>query len=327
MANHGVAAIILFGLTGLFASQSMATSYISCDGCSPAQMDSAAVSNGVGRVLVGDIIHHRMQAFRVYRANRPRVLGLQKGMQNQMYADLDSVDAQESAAFMDYVEFHDSDPVGYRKHYDLRIVKPGESVGVPNAPAALTLNALIHSDAGARYHPESAPVPGGGTVSYPTPGTNVYDVINSGPKQNAFLSWVGSLTVFGISNQMNTAISAASVLHITDPDDMPTLSFTVTFEDGSHVGVYVDLKQAPAQILVNETSGVDSHGNNVPATPDAVAGSGKQFYDFTGAGNPTDHADMYQQITSLGSHVSASAWQYACVRVGGQVGANCAWVK
>lgn len=328
MDSRNLVATMLFCFTTFFVSQSIATTYIPCDGCSFSQMSNVAVSHGVGRVLVGNVPGNTMQAFRVYLAPQPKVMSRVSNNKNTLFADLSSTSAQEAAAFSAYVEFHNAAPVGYNKHYELRIVNPGEPVGVPNSLAVKRLGDLIHSDTQS-YGPMSVPSPGGGTVDYPTPGTNVYNVINSGPQQNAFLQWLAHLTVFGISNQTGKLVQAAGILHITDSSYAPQLSFTVTFTDGSHIGVYADTKQAPIQLVVNEDSGVDSHGNNVPATEEAVTGSGTQMYDFTKSGNETDHANMYQQITRFGVNLSPNLWQYACVSSGAGVGrrADCKWVQ
>lgn len=293
---------VVFVLASCFAGAGSGAAYVPCDGCSTAQMNSAALSHGVGRVLVGNVFARRMQAYRVYLSPQPRISNTWQSAAGQLYTDIDNVSAQESAAFAAYIKFYNASPVGYHKHYDLRIVDPGEPIGVPNSRSAEDRPGG-QQGAKVRVDPEGAPAPGGGTVSYPAPGTNVYSVINSGPQQNAFLQWVGGLSIFGITSSMKNAVAAASILHLTDTSHAPAVSFTVTFTDGSHIGVYLDTTQAPPQILVNEATAVDSHGNNVPATADSIAGSGKQIYDFTGVGNVTDRPNMYQQITSYGVNV------------------------
>lgn len=304
------AAVIL----GLMTPPAFAARYIACDSCTGTQMENAALQSGVGRVLVGNVNTNSLVAFRVYLAPQPQVIGQQGPPAQHRYVDADEVSSEESSAFSELTSFYKSIPTGYHKQFNLRIVPAGQAVGLPDvARSHLGTQSNVFMPE-SKIQPFSEPAPGGGTINYPTPGTNVYDVINSGPKQNAFLSWLDGVPTYSISSILTSATKAASVLHITDTSNMPTLSFTITFEDGSHIGAYVDFSQQPPQLVINENSGVDSHGNNVPATKSAVAGSGVQKYNFGGRGNNTDRGNMRQQLGFFGIDPPASI-EWACTRI------------
>jgi hypothetical protein len=308
----------LLAFSSLLASQAFAAAYVPCDGCSFTQMQGAALGRGVGRYVVGDVIANRVEAFRLYFGTHVNSVPINNAI-GKLYIEDGDLTAQEEAAFAAYVKFYNAPPMGYQKQFDLRIVPAGSPVGVPNSAANIDMvNAgpvsameLLHN-----LSPMSVPKPGGGTVSYPNPGVNAYTVLNDGPSQNAFLSWLGSLATFNISDTLTTAVTALSVLHVTNVDHVLTISFTVTFTDGSHIGAYVDATQLPQQIVVNARTAVDSHGNNIPAAVTAVAGNGKQNYDFSGRGNITDRSNMRNQIGSFGIN-PPNTEKFACTSVAG----------
>ena len=309
---------VLLTFSGLFAQPVFASTYVPCDGCSYTQMEGAALGRGVGRYVVGNVIANNAEAFRIYFGNHAEAVGPGSAM-SRLYVDNGDMTLQEEAAFSAYVKFYNAAPMGYQKQFDLRIVPAGSPVGVPNNVVKDdTVNAVPASVMGLLHNisPMSIPKPGGGTVSYPTPGVNAYTVLNDGPSQNAFLGWLGGLATFNISDTLTTAATAFSVLHVTNVDHVLSISFTVTFTDGSHIGAYVDATQLPAQIMVNPKTAVDSHGNNIPAAVAAVAGNGSQNYDFSGRGSVTDRGNMRNQIGRFGIEPPATV-RFACTSISG----------
>lgn len=329
--NAKLIGIAIFTLFGCFVKPVFASTYIACDGCNQDQMANAALANGVGRVIVGNIPGNDVAAFRVYGGTHANVMprGPQANLATKLYVDDGSITQNELTAFSKFVEFYNAFPVGYRKQYNLQIVPAGSptgpSINVSAISSKIPVNPVVKSSSPGYFSPMGIPVPGNGTVNYPTPGTNVYSVINSGPAQNAFLGWIGNLGMFNISNTLTDFAYMLSVFHVTNINNMPMVSFTVTFTDDSRIGVYVDSSQLPMQILINQKTGVDSHGNNVPASKDAVAGNGRQDYNFLGNGNPADMGQMNSQIGAFGIPVP-STWIYACTNIGGG-SINCTYIK
>lgn len=332
MSIQYVSAIFIV-VSSVLSLPTLASTYIPCDGCSYAQMRNTAVARGVGRFVVGDVTSQQVRVFQVRSGVVVRVTGKSatenlvasggtRGGAN-LIADLGNLTPSESAAFSAYARFHNYSPVGYHKQINLFVVPVGVAVGVANSPGkvASTDRMVVKDQVAGKsaiygMTPMSVPAPGGGTVSYPTPGVNAYSVINSGPTQNAFLTWVAGLSSFNVENMINTGLSALAVFDITDVDSVPVVSITVTFADGSHVDVYIDNTQQPPQVKLNPNTAVDSHGNNIPASASAVAGNGRQEYRFTGAGAGSDKGNMGSQIGFFGIIVPASL-HYSCGSVNG----------
>jgi hypothetical protein len=323
--NYASFAVLM--LSGLFISPAIASTYVPCDGCSYGQMERTALAHGVGRYVVGNILTREVAAFRIYLANYVNNVSANdlavNSPQSRLYSDPDDLTPQENTAFSAYYAFYSAEPIGYKKQYNLRIVPSGEPVGVPNS----ILKAKVESagfkaimDEAGKVGSLSEPKPGGGTVSYPTPGVNAYTVVNGGPDQNAFLRWLGGTSTFGITGAMTNAVTSLSILHIADGGKIPGISFTVTFTDGSHIGAYVDSTQLPPQIKVNQSTAVDSYGNTIPPSFAAVAGEGKQNYGFLGRGNGSDLGNMRSQIGSFGIAVPATR-RFACTSTPG--GTHC----
>lgn len=294
-----------------FVQGTFASEYIACNGCSLSQMTNVARAHGVGRYVVGDITGNKVEALRVQS-------GIHGAIPERMTPHginqvvFDNLTPAEVQAFSYYRDFYHAAPAGYKKHYNLIIVRSG-------AAASTSYNDHVDampSSSGTRSRhfdpmPMGSPAPGGGEVSYPEPGVNAYDVVNGGPAQNAFLAWIGRLPSYGIRDQSIAAVTALSVFHIADSSAIPELTFTVTFTDGSHIGVYVDTTEHPPQLEVDPDTAVDSHGNKIPASASAVAGNGQQEYDFTGSGNGTDGENMRNQIGAFGIDPPASH-RYKC---------------
>ena len=308
-----------------FVHGAFASEYIACDGCSMSQMANVARLHGVGRYVVGDITGNKVEALRVKSGSHG---GIPEKMEpysiNQVLND--NLTPEEIQAFSSYREFHHASPVGYKKHFNLTIVPSNVPARTSNAEGNMVSpSAKPRTNAGySGAKPMGSPAPGGGEVSYPNPGVNAYAVVNGGPTQNAFLHWLGGLSAYGIRDQSIAAVMALSVFHISDASAIPGLSFTVTFTDGSHIGVYVDTAEQPPQLEVDPNTAVDSHGNNIPASAGAVAGKGKQEYDFSGRGNATDEGDMRTQIGGFGVYLPATH-RYACTSfpVSGGVQIHC----
>lgn len=296
-----------------FAPGAFASTYISCDGCSMYQMANVAKIRGVGRYVVGDAIGNKVEALRVQsgagHGTIPRVVN----PQSTNLVEYDSLTAQEVEAFSSYTRYYRAAPVGYKKHFDLTIVPAGAAAALPKQTdhRDSSPGGQVAGPQNPGLAPMGSPAPGGGTVSYPKPGVNAYTFVNGGPEQNAFLAWVGDTATYDIGNLINDSTKAVSVFHITDSSVLPALSFTVTFTDGSHIGVYVDEEEQPPQLKVDPKSAVDSHGNSIPASASAITGDGRQNYDFSGHGNSSDAGNMHGQIGGFGVDLPATN-RYAC---------------
>lgn len=294
------------------ACQAEASRYIECDSCNAAQMSAAAIGQGVGRYVVGNVTTGNVDAYRVYRSTAPQIVGgskLDPELTTNLYVDDGNITSYETAGFQALVRFYHAAPVGYQKQYILQIV--------PAGTATSTIDFVNDRQKPGVFHPMSQPSPGTARVTYPATGENVYSFVNSGAAQNGMLNWVGKQTVLGINSTFSNLVNS-SVLH-TFTGTAPNVYVTVIFTDGSHIGVYVDLTQSPPALMVNEASAVDSHGNNVPANATAVTGSGRQVYNFSGNGNVSDQGNMAGQIGSFGINVPVTGYGYACVGTPGLV--------
>lgn len=287
----------------LVAQGSSASTYIPCDNCLYSQQAALAISHGVGRYVVGNVLANNVNAFRVYSSPTQNGIGSStvNPNTNHLYSDDGQITATEKAAFSHLVAFYNTAPVGYQKQYNLQIVGVGASLNVP----------LTSKPGATGFNPNpNVTAPGVGLVKYPNPNANAYGVINGGPNQNAFLNWVGSQPTLGINGAVSNLV-ATTILKATGISPW-AIGINVQFMDGSHIGVYVDMTQTPAALLVNPASAIDSHGNNIPASLKAVTGAGRQQYGFSGNGNSTDQPNMHNQIGSFGIAVPATP-QYACV--------------
>jgi hypothetical protein len=298
----------LIVLSSLLAQQVMASTYIPCDGCSALQMTNAAIAQGVGRYIVGSVPQNRVEALRVYSGSHVNAITT-KTTARTLYVDYVDMTPAEKLAFSSYVKFYNAVPKGYHKHFNLVITGVGSAAVVSGSIGVMQpMSGRFHTG----FSPMSTPAPnGGGSVSYPTPGVTAYTVVDGGPAQSAFLGWIGGLTNYGVSDTVTAGLQTLSIFHVTNTDNLPEISFTVTFTDGSHIGVYVDITQQPPQLMVNPKTAVDSHGNTIPASYVAVAGNGKQRYDFSGDGNGSDIMNMHKQIHGFGIDLPASS-RYEC---------------
>ncbi len=318
--------ILPFLIAITFAPGAFASTYVPCDGCSMSQMQNVARRQGVGRYVVGDIIGNKIEAFRV-QSGTHGTLPQRMAPHSISRVAYDNLTSQEIQAFSYYKQFYDAPPAGYKKHFNLTIVPSGASSSVSTGVAnrSLSSNGPMAKSMYSGLMPMGSPAPGGAEVSYPASGVNAYTVVNNGPTQNAFLYWLGGLSTYDIHDQSIAAVTAMSVFHITDSSALPELTFTITFTDGSHIGVYVDNTKHPPQLEVDSNTAVDSHGNNIPASADAVAGKGRQEYDFSGNGNGGDEKSMGSQIGAFGIDLPATE-RYACTSypgVGGGIETHC----
>ena len=71
-------------------------------------MRSAALAQGQGRYLVGNVPGHKLLAFLVYYAPQPQVVGRPTSLANHLYADLDTISPDESGAFVKYTNLYDA---------------------------------------------------------------------------------------------------------------------------------------------------------------------------------------------------------------------------
>jgi hypothetical protein len=306
-----------------FTHATMASTYIQCDTCTIEQLTSTALAHGVGRYVVGNISTNSVVAVKVYQSSHQNAIGAKPVADTDaLYTEDGNITAAETAAFTTLVNFYNAAPVGYQKQYTLQIVPAGTSADAYKPISSAYDPSLIAKGP----HPLNQPAPGAAKVTYPDTGENAYSFVNSGAYQNAMLNWVGNQTVLGLNSTISNAVNS-SILHTLAPGQAPAVFVTVVFTDGSHIGVAVDFTQSPPALVVNETSAVDSHGNNIPATMAAITGSGKQIYNFANPGNPNDSKDMTQQIEAFGVSPpsgSSATGAYACVSTQNKV--TCTWV-
>lgn len=308
------ASILIAASLALFGQSAFASTYIPCDNCTFGQQATTAISHGVGRYVVGNVLGNDVNAFRVYLAFNQNAIGTGIASPNgmQLYSDDGVITAAETAAFSSLVAFYNAAPVGYQKQFNLQIVAAGTSSLTPMATV------------GAGGLKPSVTAPGVGSVQYPTPGINAYNVLNGGPQQNQFLNWVGNLPQLAINSTVSNLVGT-SILRAVGASPW-SVGITIYFTDGSHIGAYVDMTQTPAALLVNPASAIDSHGNNIPASKAAVSGTGQQNYSFGGLGNSTDQPNMKVQIVGFGISVPPSnVITYGCVTTLG--GTTCTAIR
>src|SRR5574337_627966 len=107
-----------------FVQGTFASEYIACNGCSLSQMTNVARAHGVGRYVVGDITGNKVEALRVQS-------GIHGAIPERMAPHginqvvFDNLTPAEVQAFSYYRDFYHAAPAGYKKHYNLIIVRSG----------------------------------------------------------------------------------------------------------------------------------------------------------------------------------------------------------
>lgn len=250
-------------------SPAMASTYLSCDGCGAAQMRQTALRQGFGRYLVGSVTDQKLRAFRVMP---------EAGAGSALQASDGEIYPPEREGFAALVRFYNAGPVGYHKHFTVQF------------PGAGDTSAAAAGKAG----------PLGPTMNFADTKTNAYDVVDGGPRQNAFLQSIknsGAFKTYGKPPFVEIFPSA----------------LTVAFADGSRIRVYIDTGTLPHQLSVRPNSAHDSHSNTLPSSWLAIAGEGTTQYSFAGAGNPSDVQQMRHRLESFRIEVPAGN-SYVCSR-------------
>ena len=266
-----------------------------CNGCGEAQKQDLAkhqYSNlQTGIVYVGDLNIRSYTAYDVYTdiddshgaPPYPRIKYATATTPQSPYKDIVGA----------VIGYYYSGPVGW--HKGIKIGTNGQVTG----PVANTL-----------------------TAPYDNPNVNVYDVINPGAAQNKLTDWVGKQAGTALNYASHFMDTLGASFKLVDLSNAPTIQIEIQFSDGSHITVNEDFSSTNPKMLVDETSGRDSHNNNVPGmTSNKNADIGT--YDFDGPGNPTDYARWQQQMQWLGYTIntttggSAGGWHgWACVKTG-----------
>lgn len=156
---------------------------------------------------------------------------------------------------------------------------------------------------------------------------NVYDVINPGVAQNNLTDWAkGWKTTY--MNYIGVNLTGVlQAFKAVDTSHLPSIRVEITFNDGSRITLKEDFTTDPPTVTADETSGRDSHNNNVPATKAAATcNGGVCTYSFDGPGNPTDFQNWNKQMNLLGFTVvggsgstggGSGGWHgWACVKSG-----------
>ncbi len=269
---------------------------IYCNGCDDAEESAAAVSAGLGTVYVSDLVAKSVNAYSVFidvdDSTRPpaRIKEASRITPTEPFLTV----AKGANAFYNY------GAKGWNK--SVTLTSSGKFTGLGAADVV---------------------------SAYPDPNKNVYDFIDPGPTQNSLISW----TKNGTSQVMNRIaiglIDIAATFHIVDSAAVPKLKIEVDFSDGSHISIDADFSTTNALFTVDPKSGLDSHGNNVPATKEAATCStngvhGICRFNFDGPGNPSDRGDWENRMWMLGVQVdsgssgggSSGHGTWACVKSG-----------
>lgn len=203
----GPMGIIAVVLAVTAAAPAAASNYLKCDRCSAPQMRHLALQQGFGRYLVGSVSDHALRAFLVTPAS---------ATDNKLQARDGEIYPPERKAFSQLIEFYNLPPVGYDKHVTVQYPGAGDATAVTTGKAR----------------------PLGPTMSFADPETSAYDVIDGGPRQNAFLQSIknsGAFKAYGKPPFVEVFPRA----------------LTVTFADGGRIGVYIDTGELPYQLLVS----------------------------------------------------------------------------
>jgi len=282
---------LAIGAATFFTHAASATAYLGCESCSSAQMMQTAQNAGAGRFIVGDIVNKKASAFVVSVVQHV-------GAKPTLEVSSDVLSPLESKGFDGLMAFYDDAPVGYQKVYDLVI----DASSAHPTTASSWLQTMPFT------------LRGGGHVTYPSGNPSAFDLIDESPAQSKFLTWIGSMPQFGIAKAMNDLTSAISVVQVFDMTHRPGLAYVVTFADGSAMSAHVDIAQRPAQLTVNATSAIDSHGNTIPANQVAITGGGRKVYDYRGSGSAGDAPRMRTRLGYFGVTAPASV-AFACVQL------------
>jgi hypothetical protein len=264
-----------------------------CDGCSTAQQATLAGAQVTsGTVYVGNTDAGTVHAFNVYIDEND---GTSPPTRTKV-ADPVAGTSPYNQVGQAMINFHRQSPQGWHKSVVLTL--DGNMRGAPYAKSL--------------------------SVPYPDPTANVYTVINSGPNQVKLTNWAGGLvsTAFNAAGSFLSSIGAS--FKLADVAHAPKIEVEVEFNDGSHIDLNEDFSSTNPKITVDNTSGIDSHNNHVPATRSAATCSaggdhGVCEYSFNGPGNAGDYQNWKNQMGLLGVSVGGSSsggGQWACVKVG-----------
>lgn len=234
-------------------------------------MNNAALANGVGRILVGNLQGDDLQAFRIYYAPQPRsVGGVGASLKVNKYAELDSSTSSEANAFC-----------AYRALY---VAAGGSYVRVV---ANISLNKSSVGADRARYIELAKPgaqsnqVSGDGNI-------DAFDVVSTPVYRDQVASNINGIAISGFKNIPNSLqLAIVRVLNyagigkiISSPI---TITVTVQFQDLSQSDFHWD--SVSGGWIYMPGSSKDSSGNPIPENEAAAPGmpaASAQKYVFPG---------------------------------------------
>lgn len=320
MKKHAVLLVMASALSFVSIAASAKVTIVSCEGCSQSQEEYAAAQElnkentnptapARGNIYVGNNgVIHKYSVFVENRVDPPhckegtctqpqRVAAtVQTSGMPQWSATPMSVESSVQAAFDNMMAFYNAAPVGWVKHYTLKIVVPGEAT---SADEGIALNqramAFAQSDT-----PVVVPV-----LNYPDPRINAYDVVNRGAVQQQFLDYLRSVPSGQISSVIDHLAQIAAAVNMVNYKEVPSIVVEVVFSDKSSVDAIMEKDTSLNRFSIIPDTAVDSNHNPIPATKAVVQGTGISKYVFnTYDSNGTDALNMFNQISELGVPIS-----------------------
>ena len=296
-----------------------------CDGCSAEdkknKVTQLTADMGTFDFYIGDLADrsiHKYQLARGYAQPPCRGPGCNQQQKTRVltYVYDKDVEPEIADAYGKLVAFHDSAPVGWKKLYEIQIVDMSDAQSSGYKAFLGTSEHQRPKIATYLGFLDLIPI-----YDYPDPSTNVYDVVNPGPKQTEFLNNVMHTANQRLNTSMTYLEKIFSALHIIDADKLPTVAVDVIFSDGGSVTVNLESSTSKPRYVIDPETARDSHKNYVPVEHKQLQRGIIQF-DFRGPGAAYDQPNMGSQLHRFHvdmSQIPPGRTHYSCSALGNSV--------
>ena len=301
-----------------------------CDGCSLDQEKAAVVAltgkTGTFNYYIGNLQARTIHKYRLVREwLMPPCSGHpdHSECQPEESTDEDSphgktmtsvndkpVEGDIAEAFRNAVLFYYTEPVGWRKYYEVQIIDPSN-------PSSSVYKKFYRNG---KFPPQDKPLGSIGpsqsmpVMDFPDPNATVYDVVVMGAKQDQFLDFFLSPGGQQFKVASSYLLRVLSFFSIFDADKLPANVILVKFADGGQITISLDSRTTRPHYVIDKTSARDSHGNFVPVRQEQLEGERSEF-SFLGTGNVNDRPNMWRQLNGLGinmGQVPLQTFHYQC---------------
>lgn len=320
MKKHAVLLALASALSLVSIAASAKITIVSCDGCSQSQEEYAAAqelnkenTNPIaptrGNIYVGNNgVVHKYDTFVSNRVDPPHCRGTTCTQPQRVMADAASstssdgmprwsatpmpVEPEAQAAFDNMMAYYNAAPIGWEKHFTVKIEVPGEAT---TADAGISLNkrAIAFAQSG---RPVVVPV-----LNYPDPRINAYDVVNRGAVQQQLLDYLRNVPSGQVTSVIDHFAELAASVNMVNYKEVPAIVVEVVFHDNSSVDAIMEKDTHLNRFSLIPDTAIDSNHNPIPGSKSVVQGQGIAKYVFNTYGsNGTDPLDMFNQISELG---------------------------